>query len=60
VSRRRHPFLEKNPKIGRVNRRRDGDRPTGEPVFKLEDQEGVLWKKARQKGEESDQPPPGQ
>ena len=47
MARRRHPFLEKNAKVGRVSRRRDGVRPSGEPMFNLEEQEGVLWKNAR-------------
>ena len=47
MARRRHPFLEKNAKVGRVSRRRDGVRPSGEPMFNHEEQEGVLWKKAR-------------
>lgn len=54
VTRRGHPFLEKNPKVGTIRRRRLGERPTGEPDFRLEDQEGVLWKKIR---DEHDKPP---
>jgi hypothetical protein len=54
VSRRRHPFLNKGPAIGKISRRKDGERPEGEPVFNFEDEDGLLWKKLRDK---QDKPP---